>query len=39
MRRYGAEGLRFAKRLAEVCVQAKEVDHQAERELIAGQWN
>ena len=38
-RRWGSDGLRAARRLADLAVQAKEHDHQAERELIAGRWN
>lgn len=38
-RRWGVDGLRAADRLAELAVKAKEFDHQAERELIAGKWN
>jgi hypothetical protein len=34
----GEEALRRADRLAELRVRARDLDHQAERELVAGRW-
>lgn len=37
-RKHGDDAARMADRLVELAVQAKDIDHQAERELAARSW-